>query len=43
MGVGSIRVSTPGRHDRLWLLNALAIALLTCSVPPERPLVTIVF
>jgi len=29
MGMGSIRVSTPGRRDRLWLLNALAIALLT--------------
>jgi hypothetical protein len=29
MGLGSIHVSTPGRRDRLWLLNALAIALLT--------------
>jgi hypothetical protein len=29
MGMGSIRVSTPARRDRLWLLNALAIALLT--------------
>lgn len=29
MGMGSIRVSTPVRRDRLWLLNALAIALLT--------------
>jgi hypothetical protein len=29
MGMGSIRVSTPGRRDRLWLLSALAIALLT--------------
>jgi len=29
MGMGSIHVSTPGRRDRLWLLNALAIALLT--------------
>ncbi len=29
MGMGSIRVRTPGRRDRLWLLNALAIALLT--------------
>jgi hypothetical protein len=27
--MGSIRVSTPARRDRLWLLNALAIALLT--------------
>lgn len=31
MGIGSIHVSTPGRRDRLWLLNALAIALLTLS------------
>jgi transposase len=29
MGMGSIRVSTPARRDRPWLLNALAIALLT--------------
>ena len=29
MGMGSIRVSTPARRDRLWLLNALAIVLLT--------------
>jgi hypothetical protein len=29
MGLGSIHVSTPARRDRLWLLNALAIALLT--------------
>jgi hypothetical protein len=29
MGMGSIRVSTPDRRDRLWLLNAFAIALLT--------------
>jgi hypothetical protein len=29
MGMGSIHVSTPGRRDRLWLLNALAIVLLT--------------
>ena len=29
MGMGSIRVGTPVRRDRLWLLNALAIALLT--------------
>ena len=29
MGMGSIRVSTPARRDRLWLLNALALALLT--------------
>ena len=28
-GLGIIHVSTPGRRDRLWLLNALAIALLT--------------
>jgi hypothetical protein len=29
MGMASIRVGTPERRDRLWLLNALAIALLT--------------
>jgi len=29
MGMRSIHVSTPARRDRLWLLNALAIALLT--------------
>jgi hypothetical protein len=29
MGMGTIRVSTPERRDRLWLLNALSIALLT--------------
>src|SRR3954451_7252176 len=28
-GMGSIHVSTPDRRDRMWLLNALAIALLT--------------
>src|SRR5450432_1552529 len=29
MGMGSIHVKSPIRRDRLWLLNALAIALLT--------------
>jgi hypothetical protein len=29
MGMGSIRVSSPERRDRLWLLNAFAVALLT--------------
>ena len=29
MGMGSIHVSTPARRDRLWLLNAFAIMLLT--------------
>ncbi len=29
MGMGAIRVSTPDRRDRPWLLNALASALLT--------------
>ena len=29
LGMGSIHVSTPERRDRLWLLNAFAIALLT--------------
>lgn len=29
MGMGAVHVSTPERRDRLWLLNALAIVLLT--------------
>lgn len=29
MGMASIRVSTPERRDRLWLLNAFAVTLLT--------------
>lgn len=29
MGMGSIHVRTPARRDRLWMLNALAITLLT--------------
>ena len=29
MGMASTRVSTPQRRDRLWLLNAFAVALLT--------------
>ena len=29
MGMNSLRVSTPDRRDRLWLLNAFAVALLT--------------
>src|SRR5208283_1883794 len=29
MGMASIRVSTPARRDRLWLLNAFAVVLLT--------------
>ena len=29
MGIGQIRISSPERRDRLWLLNALAVALLT--------------
>lgn len=29
LGMGSVHVSTPERRDRLWLLNAFAIALLT--------------
>src|SRR6202047_728630 len=28
MGMGQIRISSPERRDRLWLLNALAVALL---------------
>jgi len=29
MGMGSVHVRTPERRDRLWLLNTLAVALLT--------------
>ena len=29
MGLGSMHVSTPDRRDRLWLINALAVVLLT--------------
>lgn len=29
MGMGSIHVSTPDRRDRLWLINAFAVVLLT--------------
>jgi hypothetical protein len=29
MGMGTMRVSTPERRDRLWLVNALAVVLLT--------------
>ena len=29
MGMGEVRVSTPARRDRLWLINAFAVALLS--------------
>ena len=29
MGMGAVHVSTPDRRDRLWLLNAFAVVLLT--------------
>ena len=29
MGMRSVHVSTPERHDRLWLINGLAVVLLT--------------
>jgi hypothetical protein len=29
MGMSQIRINSPERRDRLWLLNALAVALLT--------------
>ena len=29
MGMASVRISTPARRDRLWLISAFAIALLT--------------
>ena len=40
MGIGSIHVSTPDRRDRLWLVNAFAVVLLTFWGPPERNLDT---
>ena len=36
MGMGSIHVSTPARRDRLWLLNAFAIVLLTLLGAAKR-------
>src|SRR5208283_4465313 len=38
MGMESIHVSTPAGRDRLWLLNALAIALLTLLGAPGEAL-----
>src|SRR5262249_56597647 len=38
MGMGQIRINSPERRDRLWLLNALAVALLTLPCAPRRPL-----
>ena len=29
MGMSTVRISSPSRRDRLWLLNAFAVALLT--------------
>ena len=29
MGMGAVHVSTPDRRDRLWLINAFAVVLLT--------------
>ena len=29
MGMGAVHVSTPERRDRLWLINGLAVVLLT--------------
>jgi hypothetical protein len=29
MGMGAVHISTPDRRDRLWLINAFAVALLT--------------
>ena len=33
MGMGLIHVKDPKRRDRLWLLNAIAVALLTLLGP----------
>ena len=42
MGMASIRVSTPERRDRLWLLNAFAVVLLTVLGATGEALVTTV-
>ena len=36
MGMASIHVSTPARRNRLWLLNAFAIMLLTLGLPEKH-------
>jgi hypothetical protein len=36
MGMAQTRINSPERRDRLWLLNALAVALLTMLAPPVR-------
>ena len=41
MGLGSMHVRTPDRRDRLWLINAFAVVLLTPSAPPEKNWATI--
>jgi hypothetical protein len=35
MGMGTVDVSTPERRDRLWLINALAVVLLTLLGAPS--------
>jgi hypothetical protein len=37
MGMASIRVSTPERRDRLWLLNAFAVVLLAKGFALDIP------
>src|ERR1700674_2749870 len=38
MGMARVRISTPERRDRLWLLNAFAVALLTLLGAPGEAL-----
>ena len=38
MGMGAVHVSTPDRRDRLWLLDASAVVLLTLLGAAEEPL-----
>ena len=38
MGMGEVHVSTPARRDRLWLINAFAVALLTLLGAAGEPL-----
>ena len=37
MGMGSVHVSTPERRDRLWLINGLAVVLLTLLGAASEP------
>ena len=36
MGMGTVHVNSPERRDRLWLINAFAVVLLTLLAPPAK-------